>query len=56
MLTLTKFIGERFLDLTEHFNVTTCKISNFLKDILQIERRIFSEAIKMVLVFKATKF
>ena len=46
MLTLTKLTGERFLDLREHFNVTTCKISNFLKDILQIERRIFSEAIK----------
>lgn len=46
MLTLTKLIEESYLDLREHFNVTTCKISNFLKDILQIERRIFSEPIK----------
>ena len=36
-------LGENNVDFNK---VTTCKISNFLKDILQIERRIFSEAIK----------
>ena len=44
-----KLIGERLLDLRENFNFTTaatCKISEFLMDILQIERRIFSEPIK----------
>ena len=44
-----KLIEERLLDLRENFNFTTaatCKISEFLMDILQIERRIFSEAIK----------
>ena len=44
-----KSIGERLLDLRENVNVTTAatyKISGFLMDILQIERRIFSEAIK----------
>ena len=44
-----KLIGEKLLDLRENFNVTTaatCKISEFLMDVIQIDSKIFSNAIK----------
>ena len=47
-----KLIGEKLLDLRENFNVTaaaTCKTSEFLMDIVQIDRKIFSNAIKKYL-------
>ena len=42
-----KLIGEGLLDLRENFNVTTaatCKISEFIIDILRIERNVFAKA------------
>ena len=47
-----KLIGEKLLDLMENYNVTTaasCKISEFLMDIIQIDRKIFSNAIRKYL-------
>ena len=44
-----KLTGEGLLDLRENFNVTaaaTCKISEFIIDILRIERRLFAETIE----------
>ena len=48
-----KLIGERLLDLKENFYVTTaatCKISEFVIDILRIERRLFAKAIEKSLL------
>ena len=53
---LVKLIGEGLLDLKENFYVTsaaTCKISEFVTDILRIERRLFAKAIEKSLLRKS---
>ena len=55
-----KLIGEKLLDLMENYKVTTatsCKISEFLMDIIQIDRKRLSNAIKIFAkIFLLSKF
>ena len=46
-------LRERLFDFRKNFNVTTvaeCKISEFLIDIIQIDRKIFSRPLKKYLI------
>ena len=50
---VVKLRGEGPLDLMENFNVTTaatCKVSEFIMDILRIERKLFAKAIEISLL------
>ena len=51
-----KLIGKGLLDFRENFNVTTaatCKVSEFIMDILRIERKLFAKAIEESLLRKS---
>ena len=48
-----KWLRETLFDFRENFNVTTgatCKISEFLMDIIQIDQKIFSRPLKKYLI------